>query len=155
VVVAIAKAEPDRSLRIDTRVGRRLAAYCTGHGKALLAALDDRALAAYLAATPLERKTPKTITAEANLRADLARARERGFAVDDEETEVGLRAVAVPIRDLRGHVCAALAVSGPSGRLTDGYIEEIAPRLKSAAAEISHALYPLEAEARAAPTGRA
>jgi DNA-binding IclR family transcriptional regulator len=143
VVVAIAKAEPDRSLRIDTQVGRRLAAYCTGHGKALLAALDERGLAAYLAATTLERKTPKTITAEANLRADLARARERGFAVDDEETEIGLRAVAVPIRDLRGHVCAALAVSGPSGRLTDAYIEEIVPRLKSAAAEISHALYPL------------
>jgi DNA-binding IclR family transcriptional regulator len=143
VVVAIASAEPDRSLRIDTQVGRRLPAYCTAHGKALLAALDERALAAYLAATPLERKTPKTITAEADLRAELGRTRTRGHALDDEETEIGLRAVSVPIADARGRVRAAIAVSGPSGRLTDAYVAEILPRLKTAAGEISRSLYPL------------
>jgi DNA-binding IclR family transcriptional regulator len=144
VVVAIAQAEPDRNLRIDTQVGRRLPAYCTGHGKALLAALDDRALAAFFAATPLDRKTPKTITTEAALRAELARIRGNGYSVGDEEAEIGLRSVSVPIVDTQDRVRAAIAVSGPSARMTDVYISEILPRLKAAAAKISRTLYPLE-----------
>jgi IclR family pca regulon transcriptional regulator len=145
VVVAIAQAEPDRNLRIDTQVGRHLPAYCTGHGKTLLAALDDRALAAYFAATKLERKTPTTLTTERELRAELDRIRVRGHSVGDEETEIGLRSISVPIRDVQGVVRAAIAVSGPSSRMTDAYIKSILPRLKTAAADITHALYPLDA----------
>ena len=94
-------------------VGMSVALHCSALGKVLLAYG-----AAQLPAGPLERRTDKTVTSEAALRADLAGVRARGYAVTDEELEPGLIAVAAPVRGYDGAVIAALSVSAPTTRMT-------------------------------------
>jgi len=94
-------------------VGMSVALHCSALGKVLLAYG-----AAQLPPGPLERRTDKTVTSEAALRADLAGVRARGYAVTDEELEPGLIAVAAPVRGYDGAVIAALSVSAPTTRMT-------------------------------------
>ncbi len=140
-VVDVAVAEPARSLRIDAHLGRRLHAYCTAFGKVLLSGLDDAAFSAYLDAVPLERKTATTITEASALSDEIAAVRRSGFAIDDQETEEGLYAIAVPIVDALGRVRAALAVSGPAARLGRDRVEATFETLSLAAREIAHKLF--------------
>jgi IclR family transcriptional regulator, acetate operon repressor len=94
-------------------VGLSVPLHCSALGKVLLAYG-----AAELAPGPLERRTSKTITAEAAFRADLAAVRARGYAVTDEELEPGLIAVATPVRGYDGTVVAAVSVSAPTTRMS-------------------------------------
>ena len=87
--------------------------HCSALGKVLLAFG-----AAQLPGGPLERRTDKTVTSDAALRAELGTVRARGYAVTDEELEPGLIAVATPIRGYDGAVVAALSVSAPTNRLS-------------------------------------
>lgn len=116
-VVVVASGEAARSLRIGGPVGRVLAAHCSAAGKVLLAGLAPEVLNRRLADGPRQRFTARTITEQDALRVELARIRDQGFAVDDEEWDEGLRSVAVPIPDGHGHVRAALAISGPVSRM--------------------------------------
>jgi IclR family acetate operon transcriptional repressor len=122
---------------MSSRVGGRAPAYCTGVGKALLAYLPDEELRARYPSPTLTRYTDTTITDVEMLRAELARVRVRGYAVYQEEHEIGVKCVAVPIFDHKG-VAAAMSVSGPVERMdqhmTEGGIIE---KLQQAAAEIS------------------
>lgn len=152
-VVDVAKAEPARSLRIDAQLGRRLHAYCTAFGKVLLSGLDDRAMGAYLAAVPLERKTATTITDADALGREIAEVRRRGFAIDDEETEEGLYAISVPIVDTAGTIRAALAVSGPTARLSKDRVGPTVETLTRAADEIAHKLFRVDAPGTGAENG--
>jgi DNA-binding IclR family transcriptional regulator len=94
-------------------VGLSVPLHCSALGKVLLAYG-----AAQLPAGKLERRTDKTITTEAALRADLASVRARGYAVTDEELEFGLTTVAAPVHGYDGAVVAALSVSAPTTRMT-------------------------------------
>ena len=140
-VIDVVIAEPARSLRIDAHLGRRLHAHCTAFGKVLLSGLDDAALRAYLEAVPLERKTAKTITEASLLRSEIAKVRQSGYAIDDEETEEGLYAISVPIVDSEGRVRAALAVSGPTARLSHDHVAPTFEKLSRAASEIAGKLF--------------
>ncbi|MUN64650.1 helix-turn-helix domain-containing protein [Kocuria sediminis] len=117
--------------RARNRVGRRLPAYSTSLGKAVLAHFDDQELEAHLppVLTPL---TPTTITSREALREDLAVTRERGYAIDDEENTPGLRCfgVALPIRS---GITDALSCSVPLDRLTPEHEREIIAALRSTA----------------------
>jgi DNA-binding IclR family transcriptional regulator len=117
--------------RTRNRVGRRLPAYSTSLGKAVLAHFDEEELEAHLPAvlTPL---TPRTITSRAALKEDLAATRERGYSVDDEENTPGLRCfgVALPIRS---GITDALSCSVPIERLTPEHEQEIIAALRSTA----------------------
>lgn len=114
----VVKAETERSLKIVSRVGTTLEAYCTGVGKVLLAFQPVEQLEAYIATGGFVAITPRTITDLGLLREELRRIREQGYAVDDEEFETGLRCVAAPI-EVKGRVIAALSASAPTSRLTD------------------------------------
>ncbi|PZT71301.1 IclR family transcriptional regulator [Streptomyces sp. SW4] len=118
-------------------VGRLTPPYATSSGKILLAHLPARHRAAALAASGMERLTPHTITSEEELERDLAEARKRGYAVTLEEFEIGLHALAAPIRSHNGEVVAALSASGPEYRLTEQRIHAVAPALVDGAEEIS------------------
>jgi IclR family KDG regulon transcriptional repressor len=120
------------TLTIAARVGRHLPAHCTSGGKVLLAFLPPEVVEPVLNA-PLTAYTENTITSPARLREELEVVRQRGYAVDDEEFEVGIRAVAVPIRDIEGNVIAHMSMPGPTSRLTPGRIPEIAQALMEAA----------------------
>ena len=97
-VVYIAQAQSNRSMRMFTEVGRRADTHDTGVGKAMLATLPDERVRAIVGAAGMATPTPKSIGTLEELFADLDRIRERGYAIDDEETELGVRcyAMAVP-----------------------------------------------------------
>jgi DNA-binding IclR family transcriptional regulator len=119
-------------------VGQLTPLHATSSGKILLAHLPAKERAALLAEAGLKKVTPHTITARTKLERNLAEARERGYAWTLEELEIGLHAMAAPVRNRDGAVIAALSASGPSYRLTEERLHELSPVLVKGAAEISH-----------------
>jgi IclR family transcriptional regulator, KDG regulon repressor len=139
-VMYIDKVESEHSLRMPSQVGRRLPAHCTGVGKALLAYLSPQALAEVIDQHGLPEMTPHTITERHVLVAELASIRERGYAMDDEEIEPGLRCIAAAVRGHSGEVTAAISIAGPSSRLRREDVERHAESVVAAARQISSAL---------------
>ena len=117
-------------------VGRRMPAHAVSVGKVLMAFLPAEELDRLLD-NSLEALTPHTITNPHTLRRELARVRQQGYATAFEELEEGLHAVAVPVRNHRGEVVAAISVSGPAYRLTRERIVEIVPQVTETAQRIS------------------
>lgn len=115
-VTYVAQVPSAHRLRLFAEVGRAVSAHSTAVGKVLLAGLCDEEVDALLARTGLRAHTPRTITDPARLRSELEQVRVRGYAVDDEEEETGVRCVAVPVLD-GAAVLAAMSVSGPVGRV--------------------------------------
>jgi IclR family pca regulon transcriptional regulator len=107
-IVYICRSAEKRILSISLLVGTRLPAYCTALGQVLLAHLPNEQLEAYLARVKLVGRTDNTVTSVAKLRKAIAQVREVDFALLDQELEVGLRSIAVPVRDSRGTVVAAI-----------------------------------------------
>ncbi|HLI15534.1 MAG TPA: IclR family transcriptional regulator [Acidimicrobiales bacterium] len=125
------------SVRFHSTVGKRSPAHCSAMGKMLLSALDDGELEALFGRGPLEVRTRKTIRSLPALRRELAAARRRGYVVDDEELEVGLRCVAAPVFDYSGRMVAAVSVSGPVGRLDGRAMDDAIDAVQRTAAAIS------------------
>lgn len=117
-------------------IGRRTDLHATSSGKVLLAFADET-LRKTILSGPLERHTEMTVTDPAELRRQLDEAVQLGWAATNEELEVGLTAIAAPIRDSSGKVVAAVSVSGPSYRLTPESFKDVAPQVIGGAAEIS------------------
>ena len=124
------------TLTIGDKVGRQMPAHCTASGKVLLAFLPPEVVEPILNA-PLATYTEKTITLPARLREEFKVVRQRGYALNDEEFEVGLRAVSAPIWDIDGNPIAALSMPGPTNRITPERIPEIAQALVEAAEAVS------------------
>jgi DNA-binding IclR family transcriptional regulator len=139
-VVYIAKVECTRTLRIPSAVGQRNPAYSTGVGKAILAFLSPGEIESYIASTPLKPFTRKTLTSASELKANLRQIAARGYAVDDQEREDGVRCVAAPVRGHNGEVVAGISIAGPTMRVTRERIAELAGHVIAAAGEISAAL---------------
>jgi DNA-binding IclR family transcriptional regulator len=120
-------------------VGHGTPLHATASGKVLLAFAPDELRKEVLAAG-LERYTGQTVTDPDRLAGELTRILERGWAATAEELEVGLNAVAAPVRDAEGQVIAAVSVSGPSFRLTPGSFEQVAGTVTAAVAGLSRRL---------------
>ena len=125
-MVSIGYAEGPRSLRMPATVGRRTPAYCSAVGKALLAYLSEGALDDVLSERPLRACTNKTLVTRAALLDDLRQTRTRGYSIDDEEIEKGLRCVGGPVWNYTGEVVAAISVAGPAFRITKGRVRAVA-----------------------------
>jgi IclR family acetate operon transcriptional repressor len=138
-VVYIERLDSPNTLRLFLEVGRRNSAHCTGCGKALLAFSPPELVDRLLDGWRLTRRTPHTITTVAALRAELRETRQRGYACNRHESEMGVVSVAAPIRDLSGRVVAAISVAGPATRLEPGELE-FAQATMEAAASISRRL---------------
>jgi IclR family acetate operon transcriptional repressor len=127
--------ESPRALRSASRTGSALAANCTASGKALLAELSDAEVSAIFAGqAELPALTARSITSGRQLLAELHKVRERGCAVNVEESEEGMASVAVAVRGPRERPAAALAVSGPVWRMTRAVTDTIAAELRERAA---------------------
>ena len=134
------KIEGRKAIRVVSRVGMRLPLHCSGVGKVLLASLSDDEVDAILRLRGLAPFTPNTITERAKLRAELRLVRRKGFAIDNEEIELGLKCVAAPVRDASGGVVAAVSISGPKYRFDEATTRELVRLLCRAGARISAAL---------------
>jgi len=128
-VIYIDKIEPARSVRMITRIGASNPVHCTSVGKAMLAFLPEERAAEVVKRIRFERFTHRTIANAEALRTEMEKTRRRGYAVDDEEFEEGLRCIAVPILDAQRQPVAAVSVSGPSFRVTAQKLPSIANHL--------------------------
>lgn len=137
-IVYLDVVETTLTVRVVPRVGARLPAYCTAVGKVQLAYMTDEELDAYFPGRELKAFTPNTITDKAELKKSLAVVAEQGYAVDNEELDLGVRCVGAPIRDYTRRIVGAVSISGPSMRFTDERLEkELIPLVKRAAEDIS------------------
>lgn len=136
-IVYLDVVETDLTVRVVPRVGSRLPAYCTAAGKVQIAYMSDEELDQFL---PKELKgfTPSTFTSREELKKHLHEVAEQGWALDNEELDLGVRCVGAPIRDYTRRIVGAVSISGPSMRFSDERIEkELIPLVVQAAEDIS------------------
>lgn len=137
-VVYVARVAVSRIMTVSITIGTRFPAYATSMGRVLLAGLPETELDAYLREVRLEGLTAKTITTPADLRAELERVRADGFAIVDEELEVGLRSLAAPVRGAAGEVVAAVNISTQAGRYSPKEVRsQLVPAALAAAEAVS------------------
>ena len=140
-MVSLAYAEGSRSLRMPATVGRRTPAYCSAVGKAMLAFLPESTLEDVFVRPP-RACTEKTLVTREALLADLRQVRMRGYAIDNEEIERGLRCVGAPVWNYSGEVAAAVSVAGPAFRITrtrvPGIAREIMAMTRRLSAELGY-----------------
>lgn len=147
--------ESPRNLRAAGMTGQRDPLHCTSLGKAILAFLPRAEARRLLARTERRRITPHTIVSIAKILKDLDQIRERGYAIDDQETASGVRCVGAPILDLHRHPCAALSVSGPASRLDKDAMTRLGTQVGAAALEVAKRMgYGVPASGRVARAQR-
>jgi DNA-binding IclR family transcriptional regulator len=127
----------DSVLKATQRIGKRAPMHCTGIGKLLLLNYDYEKLDRLIDERGLEAITPNTITSKEELFMELKNIYYRGYAVDDEECELGARCVAAPIMDYAGKIAACISVTGPISRMSYERLDEIGLIVKEVAEKIS------------------
>jgi len=135
--VYIEKVEPTGFLRVDTWVGRRMRVHATSVGKALVAHIPPERLEKIIAQTGMEKRTPKTITTVPRLLKELEKVRAQGYAIDDEENNLGARCLGAPVFDQNSMIEASLGLSGTTDQVNAHTIPRIVEALKDAARHIS------------------
>jgi DNA-binding IclR family transcriptional regulator len=138
--VLIAKVDAPGAFRLATWIGKRMEVHCTGLGKALISRLSEEELDRLFKDRGLPRHNENTLASPKRLREDLAKTAKRGYAIDDEEDEIGLRCLGVPVLDCSGAVIAALSLAGGTSQITDENVGPLAAELKRTAEFISRAL---------------
>ncbi|MGA0541853.1 HTH-type transcriptional regulator BhcR [Neotabrizicola sp. VNH66] len=136
-VLFLSQVETHEMIRAFFPPGTVSARHASGIGKALLSRYPPDRLQAYLDTAELQQFTPQTVTDPQALRDQLAEARRRGYAVDDEERTPGMRCVAAPILNIHGEAVAGISVSGPTQRLSADRIEGIGTKVRAVADRIS------------------
>jgi IclR family transcriptional regulator, KDG regulon repressor len=139
-VLYLDKVEGPHALRMPSRVGRHIPTYCTSLGKAMLSCLEEQEVQQILPKQALKAYTPHTVKNLDGLLAELRAIRKRGYAIDNEEIEIGLRCVGAPIRDYTGAMVGAISVAAPSARLRNQETPIAGRLVMEVAAEISEKL---------------
>jgi DNA-binding IclR family transcriptional regulator len=139
-VVYVRKIESTEMLKAGTTLGSRVPLHCTALGKLLLAYLNEDEINNELGPEPLHQWTNQTITNLEDLIRELAIIRSRGYSIDDEEFQNGVRGMACPIQDRRCSVIAGLSIGAPASRFGDSQIRELEPVLRMYAHTISRSL---------------
>jgi IclR family transcriptional regulator, acetate operon repressor len=135
MVVYVAQVPSLHSMRMFTEVGRRAHTHDTGVGKAILAQLDDETVRGIISRTGMPTPTPKSIGDIDSLMADLQRIRERGYSIDEEEQELGVRCFAMAVPG--APTPAAISVSGPVSRVDESFADRAVPLLREAVQAVS------------------
>lgn len=139
-IVYIDKVEPNTTIRMHSRIGTRRSLYCTAVGKAILATINDDELKTIWEKSEIESLTEHTITDFEKMKEELNLIRQRGYSIDNEENEIGVRCIGISLLDYTKKACGAISVSGPVGRMTDEIIENIAQILIPIGEQISKEL---------------
>jgi len=140
-VVCLDVEESNQTVKVTNHVGLRLPIHCTAIGKAQIAYATEEELEKLGILDNMERFTPNTIVNKGEFIKQIKEVARRGYALDNEEYNPGVRCVAVPIRDYSGRVVGGISVSGPSFRMTDEILKEkIIPALKAAGEKASKRL---------------
>ena len=135
--LTVSKVDGPQTFRVTSDPGHLGSLSATAVGKVLVAFAEDAEREQLIADVPLERLTEKSIVDRDAFRAELEEVRRRGYAVMDEENELGMRALAVPLLNAQGYAFASLATAAPVFRLTVEGLEAHVPLLQEAAAELA------------------
>ena len=135
-IIYLYNMESAQAIGTRSYIGTRKPAFCTSEGRVLLAFNSPDLLAAVFK-EELAARTPKTTTNVKALRQMLEEVRHNGYATDDEESEVGMRSIAAPIRDISGKAIAAVGLAGPTQRLTKKELRRLVPEVMATALEVS------------------
>ncbi|OAF10266.1 IclR family transcriptional regulator [Bradyrhizobium neotropicale] len=139
-IIVLTRMESREIMRSLTKVGGRVAMVTSGVGKAVLATYSDEDVGAIIRHHGMPRLTEKSIVRPSDLFRELGRIREQGYAIDDEEAQMGLRCVAAVVYDDRAEPLAAISVSGMTSRITDDRLPEIGRIVRETATELTAAL---------------
>lgn len=139
-VLFVSQVESNALIRAFFPPGTLSPMHASGIGKALLAHMPEERIARYLATASLEQFTEHTLTNPDCLRADLKEIRARGYAIDDEERNDGMRCIAAPVFNWHGEAVAGISVSGPASRVSGSKTAAFAEAVTRLAAELSAAL---------------
>jgi len=140
-IVYVLRVPTHKIMSINLGIGSRLPAHCTSMGRTLLADMEPAALDALLREYPPMRRTERTLVDVNALKAELARVREQGWCLVDQELEEGLVSLSAPIRDRSGRAIAAMNISGQANRTSPAtMVAQFLPKLRAAAQEISRML---------------
>lgn len=139
-VVYIEKMDVFSSVRMYSQIGLRMHAYCSSLGKCMLSGYSGKELSEVMKDCSFIKFTPNTISNIEELHKELLKVRKQGWAMDDEEYEIGHRCIGAPIYDYRGEIIAAVSASGNKHILTDDRIESVAEYVIKVALEISRGL---------------
>ncbi|MBT8416487.1 MAG: IclR family transcriptional regulator [Silicimonas sp.] len=139
-VLFVSQVETNASIRAFFPPGTLSPLHASGIGKALLSQMEDNALKRFLARRNLERFTENTLCDPSALTADLQTSRTRGYAVDDEEKNLGMRCIAAPVFDATGETVAGISVSGPTSRVSRDQTDTLGQSVLAAARALSEAL---------------
>lgn len=139
-VVYLDKVEPNRRVCMSSKIGTSNPVHCTSMGKAMLAFQPEEIIDETIAKIRFVRYTYKTLCSREALLKNLERVRRRGYAIDDEEIELGVRCVGAPIFDDKHRAIAAVSVSGPTSRITAQSVQAIAEHVLRCCSEISASL---------------
>jgi len=140
-VILIDRIEPNGTARLATWVGKRMGLHCTAVGKAIIAHLPEEVTDELIRRQGLIRYNENTIASPRKLRAACEQIRHLGYAVDDEEEEIGVRCIGAPVHNDQGEVVAAISISGSKAQFED--IPSKAAVVKHTAALLSHHIGPL------------
>ncbi len=139
-IVYIDKVKSREMLLMDLAIGTRVPTYCSAMGKAILAFRPADDQRAFVDSTPLKALTPKTNTDPKRLLLEMAKIREKGFAVDEEEMVMGIRCLAAPVFLYSEQPEYAISLSGPKSRLTDERMARLSKEVKRVSEELSRRL---------------
>ena len=139
-VIYLEKIEPNRRICMTSKTGSTNPVYCTSMGKAMLAYLPEEVLEQTISKIRFVPYTPKTICSREELLKSLERVRRRGYAIDDEEIETGVRCVGAPVFDDNHYPIAAVSISGPSARIRVQNLPSIAEHVMHCCEDISASL---------------
>lgn len=141
-VVYILRVPTSKIMTINLSIGTRLPAWCTSMGRVLLAGLEEERLDAVLAASDLTPRTRQSVSQPKALKKAIAQVKAQGHAMVDQELEVGLCSIAVPLTDRAGNVIAAMNLSGSVSRVSPAQMQrKLLPLLKQAATRINTSLH--------------
>ncbi|MEO0773622.1 MAG: HTH-type transcriptional regulator BhcR [Pseudomonadota bacterium] len=139
-VVFVAQAECNHSIRAFFPHGSASPMHASGIGKALLSEMSEAQIDALMRDTVLEEFTQFTITDAPALSEEMTRIRARGYSIDDQEKNIGMRCIAAPVRNWTGQAVAGISISGPVARIEDAEVDGLAEAVMQAATELSAAL---------------
>jgi len=139
--IYVQKVDGPGFVHFDIYVGKRTNLHCTAVGKVLLAHSSSQLQRAYLSRTTFIRHTKRTIASSPELIRELANIVRRGWALDDQEEELNVRCLAVPVHGQDGSVTASLGISGTVGQIADERIEILVSQMKEVAQRIQVAVH--------------
>jgi IclR family acetate operon transcriptional repressor len=139
-VLFVSQVETHASIRAFFPPGTLSRLHASGIGKALMAQMDGPRVDRLLNAAPMEQFTEFTLTDNAALKADLLNSRVRGYALDGEERNLGMRCIASPVFDMHGEAVAGISVSGPTSRVGETRIAEFSEAVVAAVQELTAAI---------------